>query len=180
MRALVPLLFAFATAAPRLATATPEHPGLRGAGDMSAAAIGWRPAAGGDFQGGAFKLTLGQGTALLRGPLGITSVTHGTFRMLDSSSYSLSPLGWMFLAHANAGPVRFTSGFGASFLTMDIDHGNFSFGMLSPKVIGALGYTFGRHTLEVRSDVEYDARFLQPDRVFISLGLALRVEVPVP
>lgn len=100
--------------------------------------------------------------------------------MLNGSSYSFSPLGWVMSAHLNAGPVSFSSGFGASFFTVDYDHGSMSVGMLSPRVLAALGYSFGHHTLELRTDVEYDARFLAPDRVFVSAGLGLRVEVPVP
>ena len=171
-------LCVFVAARPALAGDTP--PGLRGAADVSLAALGWRPASGGDFAGTGMKLTLGQGRALVRGPVGVTSIAHGTLRILEAGNYSFSPLGWGMAGHVYAGPISFSSGFGASFFTVDYEHGAMSVGMLSPRVLGAVGYHFGHHTLEARTDVEYDARFLQPDRVFVSLGIALRVEVPVP
>ncbi len=152
----------------------------RGAADVSVSALSWRPGSGGDFGGTGLKLTLGQGRALVRGPVSVSSIAHGSLRVLEGGNYSFSPLGWGMTGHLTAGPVAFSSGFAASFLTLDYEHGAMSVGMLSPRVLAAVGYHFGNHTLELRSDVEYDARFLQPDRVFVSLGLALRVEVPVP
>jgi len=99
-------------------------------------------------------------------------------RVLDSKSASLSLSRHVLRGGLVLGQVDMAGGFGFSTFTVDVVHGNWSFGLLSPLATAGVALRAEPVRLSVAGYVEYLWRFTQNDFWLRGVSASLSVHLP--
>ena len=127
-----------------------------------------------------FGIAVGSATHRVPTPGFLFGSQQLALRVLDSQSYSLSLSRHLVRGGLVTGPFEASAGFGFSTITVDVIHGAWSAGLLSPLATAGFGLRFGATRLCVSAYSEYLWRWTQDDFWVRGLSLSLGIDLERP
>lgn len=113
-------------------------------------------------------------------PFFLTGVQRTLLRVVDSKTFSWSVFVQDLGGGLRIGPLQPELRIGASILTIDVFHGDWSAQLFSPRVTAGLGLELGKLRLDIKAHSEYLWRWFGPDYLAHGVTLGLRLEIPKP
>lgn len=133
-----------------------------------------------NFERGTGEIAFGTITTTPWKPFYLAGSPQTLLRVLDSKSFAWSVLIHQIAVGMEIGPLRPEVRFGASLLTIDVFHGEWSAELLSPRVGLGLGFSVGKIRLDIQAHSEYLWRWFGPDYHIRGVTLGVRYDLPKP